>query len=430
MAAAEAANCIMEVSCGQAESSEKPNAEDMTSKDYYFDSYAHFGIHEEMLKDEVRTLTYRNSMFHNRHLFKDKVVLDVGSGTGILCMFAAKAGARKVIGIECSSISDYAVKIVKANKLDHVVTIIKGKVEEVELPVEKVDIIISEWMGYCLFYESMLNTVLYARDKWLAPDGLIFPDRATLYVTAIEDRQYKDYKIHWWENVYGFDMSCIKDVAIKEPLVDVVDPKQLVTNACLIKEVDIYTVKVEDLTFTSPFCLQVKRNDYVHALVAYFNIEFTRCHKRTGFSTSPESPYTHWKQTVFYMEDYLTVKTGEEIFGTIGMRPNAKNNAAPAPGLPAARAPLFPGHVPDPPPARDHILAPVCLHQGALREGWPQASGSPQLRAPPAARGQNPSTSPGPQPAARPAQCPARWVMLGTSLLVPWLQFTHRVLGL
>lgn len=167
MAAAETANCIMEVSCGQAESSEKPNAEDMTSKDYYFDSYAHFGIHEEMLKDEVRTLTYRNSMFHNRHLFKDKVVLDVGSGTGILCMFAAKAGARKVIGIECSSISDYAVKIVKANKLDHVVTIIKGKVEEVELPVEKVDIIISEWMGYCLFYESMLNTVLYARDKWL-----------------------------------------------------------------------------------------------------------------------------------------------------------------------------------------------------------------------------------------------------------------------
>uniref|UniRef100_A0A5F9DVY5 type I protein arginine methyltransferase n=1 Tax=Oryctolagus cuniculus TaxID=9986 RepID=A0A5F9DVY5_RABIT len=258
MAAAEAANCIMEVSCGQAEGSEKPNAEDMTSKDYYFDSYAHFGIHEEMLKDEVRTLTYRNSMFHNRHLFKDKVVLDVGSGTGILCMFAAQAGARKVIGIECSSISDYAVKIVKANKLDHVVAIIKGKVEEVELPVEKVDIIISEWMGYCLFYESMLNTVLYARDKWL--------------------------------------------------------------------EVDIYTVKVEDLTFTSPFCLQVKRNDYVHALVAYFNIEFTRCHKRTGFSTSPESPYTHWKQTVFYMEDYLTVKTGEEIFGTIGMRPNAKNN--------------------------------------------------------------------------------------------------------
>ncbi|KAK2082143.1 Protein arginine N-methyltransferase 1 [Saguinus oedipus] len=143
-------------------------------------------------------------------------------------------------------------------------------------------------MGYCLFYEAMLNTMLY----WLALDGLIFPDRATLYVMAIEDRQYKDYKIHWWENVYGFDMSCIKDVAIKEPLVDVVDPKQLVSNTCLIKEVDIYTVKVEDLTLTSPFCLQVKQNDSMHTLVAYFNIEFTHCYKRTGFFTS-RNPRTH-----------------------------------------------------------------------------------------------------------------------------------------
>lgn len=75
--------------------------------------------------------------------------------------------------------------------------------EEVELPhgIEKVDIIISEWMGYCLFYESMLNTVIFARDKWLKPGGLIFPDRATLYVTAIEDRQYKDEKINC-ENFY------------------------------------------------------------------------------------------------------------------------------------------------------------------------------------------------------------------------------------
>lgn len=131
-------------------------------------------------------------------------------------MFAAKAGAARVIGIECSNIVEYAKEIVEINKLDHIITIIKGKVEEVELPdgIEKVDIIISEWMGYCLFYESMLDTVLYARDKWLKEDGMLFPDRVTLFVIGIEDRQYKDEKINWWDDVYGFDMSPIRKVRI------------------------------------------------------------------------------------------------------------------------------------------------------------------------------------------------------------------------
>ena len=90
-----------------------------------------------------------------------------------------------------SGIVEQATKIVECNGLADKITIIRGKIEEVNLPVDKVDVIISEWMGYCLFYESMLDTVLYARDKWLAPTGLMFPDKATLYVCAIEDRQYK-----------------------------------------------------------------------------------------------------------------------------------------------------------------------------------------------------------------------------------------------
>ncbi|XP_068153399.1 protein arginine N-methyltransferase 1-B isoform X1 [Drosophila tropicalis] len=304
------------------------NADEMTSRDYYFDSYAHFGIHEEMLKDEVRTVTYRNAMYHNKHLFQGKTVLDVGCGTGILSMFAAKAGAAQVFAVDCSNIIEFARQVVIDNNLQNVIQVVKGKIEEVELPngIEKVDIIISEWMGYCLFYESMLDTVLYARDKWLKPNGMMFPDRGTLYITAIEDRQYKDEKINWWDDVYGFDMSCIRKVAVTEPLVDVVDPKQVVSTACMVKEVDLYTVQKADLNFSSKFNLTIKRNDFVQALVTYFNIEFTKCHKRLGFSTSPDSTYTHWKQTVFYLDDHLTAKKNEEITGTFQMKPNERNN--------------------------------------------------------------------------------------------------------
>lgn len=68
--------------------------------------------------------------------------------------------------------------------------------EDLTLPVDYVDIIISEWMGYFLLYESMLETVLYARDRYLRPEtGIMLPDKAVLYMCAIEDGQYKREKV-------------------------------------------------------------------------------------------------------------------------------------------------------------------------------------------------------------------------------------------
>ncbi|KAA1471735.1 protein arginine N-methyltransferase [Dentipellis sp. KUC8613] len=300
--------------------------ESLTSRDYYADSYAHFGIHEEMLKDTVRTGSYRNAIVNNPHLFKDKTVLDVGCGTGILSMFAAKAGAKHVVGIDMSNIIDQAAKIIEANGFKDTITLVKGKLEDVELPIQEFDIIISEWMGYFLLYESMLDTVLLARDKYLKKDGLIFPDHATLYLGAIEDQDYKEEKINFWDNVYGFDYSCIKDIALREPLVDVVELKSVVTDPFLLKHIDIRTAKKEDLAFSAPFELRARRNDFVHAFLAWFDISFECTHKKVQFSTGPHAKYTHWKQTVFYTPNTLTVSQGDTIKGTLKCSPNARNN--------------------------------------------------------------------------------------------------------
>ncbi|CCU97870.1 unnamed protein product [Malassezia sympodialis ATCC 42132] len=281
-----------------------------------------------MLKDEVRTLSYRQAIQNNPHLFKDKVVLDVGCGTGILCMFAAKAGAKKVIGVDMSNIIDQAKVIVKANRLDHIITLVKGKLEEVDLglgPNGQVDIIVSEWMGYFLLYESMLDTVLLARDKYLKPGGIMMPDRATLYLSAIEDQEYKEEKIDFWDDVYGFDYSCIKEIALREPLVDTVELRSVVCDPAPLLHLDLTKVRKEDLTFNSKFKLTATRNDYVHAFLGWFDIGFEACHKPVRFSTGPHSRYTHWKQTVFYTPGTLTVFEGDVIEGELSCAPNERN---------------------------------------------------------------------------------------------------------
>ena len=111
---------------------EEPKEEevaDRTSKDYYFDSYAHHAIHEEMLKDEVRTRTYEMAIKQNAHLFRDKVILDVGCGTGILSMFASQVGAKHVYAVDCSSIAVSARQIVLKNGFGpDKITVIQGKV--------------------------------------------------------------------------------------------------------------------------------------------------------------------------------------------------------------------------------------------------------------------------------------------------------------
>ncbi|CDR93837.1 hypothetical protein, conserved [Babesia bigemina] len=308
-----------------ASDSSAPSEAPAAQVDSYFHSYGYIGIHEEMLKDSVRTGAYQRAITQNRHLFQDRIVLDLGCGTGILSLFCVAAGAKHVYAIECSSIINLAKEIVAKNGATDKVTFLHGKCEEVELPVTEVDIIVSEWMGYFLLYENMLESLLFCRDKWLKPGGLLFPDRARLYVGAIEDAEYKSDKLDYWRDTYGFDFSLMRDYLLEEPLVDIVEEKTLNTTTCCILDLNLLTCSLSDLDFTSDFLLVVQRKDYVHALCFWFDVTFSACHKPITLSTSPRESPTHWKQTVFYLVDDLIVDFGDKIKGMIAVRRNAHN---------------------------------------------------------------------------------------------------------
>ena len=256
-------------------------------KDYYFNSYSSFNIHEEMLKDKIRTGTFKDAIMENSDIFKDKIVLDIGCGTGILSIFAAKAGAKQVYAIEYADIADYAKEIIKRNNLNDKITVIKNKVEETELPVEKVDIIISEWMGYFLLYESMLDTVLFARDKWLKNNGFILPDRAKIYLCGFEDKNYKFSKINSWDNIFDFDFSFLKGTAISEPLIDVCNKNNVISTIKKIFDIDLYTVKKEDLDFSSGYEIEFIRDDTFNCLVCWFDVVFSKVPNKVTLKTGP-----------------------------------------------------------------------------------------------------------------------------------------------
>ncbi|CAH1426859.1 unnamed protein product [Lactuca virosa] len=284
----------------------------------YFGSYGSFGIHREMISDKVRTDAYRQAIVDNPSLIKGAVILDVGCGTGILSLFAAQAGASIVNAVEASDkMASVASQIAKDNGLlwnespnrNGVVKVVNGMVEDLieskQIEPKSVDVLVSEWMGYCLLYESMLNSVLIARDHWLKPGGAMLPDTATMFVAGFGKGATS---MPFWEHVYGFDMSSIGKELVEDaahiPIVDVVDGNNLVTNTALLKTFDLVTMKHDEVDFTASVQLQQKGQSTVskcYGIVLWFDTSFTNrfCKEApTVLSTSPYTPSTHWSQTL------------------------------------------------------------------------------------------------------------------------------------
>ncbi|GMI06899.1 hypothetical protein TrRE_jg4662 [Triparma retinervis] len=309
---------------------EHVEAGESSSADYYFDSYSHHGIHIEMITDTVRTNTYRNFILNNPHLFEGKVILDVGCGTAILSCFAAMAGAKKVYAIDNSKIVNMAREIVKKNNLTDVVEVIKCKAEEWEGPPDggKVDLIISEWMGYFLFYENMLPSVISCTRHLRPGSGLVFPDKTELYLVGFSDPERMKEEVNIWKDIGGVDMTPMMECVEKEAVVDFIDHSSLCTIPVPIHTLDIPTCKLEEcLEWERAFTMSFATDDAViDGIVGYFEVAFIGGTKKpVGFSTAPFAKPTHWKQTLFYLKKPISGNKGDTVMGEIKVTSNLKN---------------------------------------------------------------------------------------------------------
>jgi len=291
-------------------------------------------VHELMLKDRPRTETYRAAIgaaiarvAQERRAAAELGVpepqapirlLDVGCGTGVLCMCAAAAARQQqvpiqIFAVEGSRMAEVARSLIAENGFADVVTVIHGAVEEVALPGldgPVIDILVSEWMGFYLLHESMLNSVLVARDHWLRPGGLMLPSHATIYAAPLS----LERSLGWWKDVYGFDYSSVATRVLEEAVQhnpkcdDVVDPADVMAEGQVVASIDCTSCSVESLLgIRRPMRWAVPSGAPVHGLVFWFDCAFPAppasavaggVPSEIILGTGPAAPKTHWHQTV------------------------------------------------------------------------------------------------------------------------------------
>ena len=141
----------------------------------------------------------------------------------------------------------------------------------------------------------------------------------------MEDGNYKRQKLSFWDEVYNINMKCIQPSVMSEPIIDVCEKNAINSSHCKVMEIDLYTVKKEDLDFTAAYELNFFRSDTVHGIIAWFDIYFDKLPNKVEFTTSPYNKATHWKQVVFYTDYDLYVEKGETLKGSIACRKSNHN---------------------------------------------------------------------------------------------------------
>ncbi|KEH32288.1 probable histone-arginine methyltransferase 1.3 isoform X2 [Medicago truncatula] len=297
-----------------------------SSAKMYFHYYGQLLHQQNMLQDYVRTGTYYAAVIENRADFTGRVVVDVGAGSGILSLFAAQAGAKHVYAVEASEMAEYARKLIAGNpKLAQRITVIKGRVEDVELP-EKADILISEPMGTLLVNERMLESYVIARDRFLTPTGKMFPGVGRIHMAPFTDEylfiEIANKALFWQQqNYYGVDLTPLHGTAFQgyfsQPVVDAFDPRLLIAPP-MFHVLDFGKMKEEELyEIDIPLKFIASVGTRVHGLACWFDVLFNGSTVQRWLTTAPGSPTTHWYQLRCVLSQPIYVMAGQEITGRL-----------------------------------------------------------------------------------------------------------------
>ncbi|XP_037955604.1 protein arginine N-methyltransferase 1-like [Teleopsis dalmanni] len=293
----------------------------MTSREFYQDPRARVDYQQYILRDTEYFNLFKLAILYNKHLFVNRTVLNLNCELGLLALFAAKAGAKTVYAIDDSKVVDYTRQVVASNGFEHIINVIEGNIRTIKLPT-KVDIIIADWLGYTLLFESTCADVIYARDHWLKDSGIIFPDIARMFLLLGQNTENRNAYTEWWHNVHGFNMKALRQSVTKTPKFQYVGKENLLTDRYEIYDLDMNTATIADLKVRSQFIFNIKRSCTIDVAITYFEAKFSKSHIPVYIRTNPSCKRsTRFKQGIFYFNKPVNVEASSLLYGGIEMCP-------------------------------------------------------------------------------------------------------------
>ena len=273
-------------------------------------SYRDVAMHKVMLQDVIRTDAYEKSI--GEVVRPEHSVLDFGCGTGILAMFAARAGARKVIAVDRSPFVETAKEIAAQNNFDNI-DFYHADHQSLQLG-EKVDVIVSEWMGHCLFYEAMLEPLLAIRDRYLAPDGVMVPAGVSLHAGLVCDEDLLDDLSFLKGQPYDIDFSPIAHVPFQQTDLVTLEPDSILKSTAHLGSLDMHTISKADTPRIFSGTIKPSIKAEIFALCGWFSSILS---PGVTFGTGPNDMPTHWDQILFPLPEPFTVDPSRDLTITI-----------------------------------------------------------------------------------------------------------------
>ncbi|MGO9212243.1 MAG: 50S ribosomal protein L11 methyltransferase [Terriglobales bacterium] len=258
-----------------------------------------------MIKDPLRFPAYLEAL--RRTVKPGSVVLDMGTGPGIMALLACRFGARKVYAIEPDPIIQVAREIAAGNGLAGRIEFIEGFSTHVSLP-ERVDVIVSDLNGILPWYQQHLRAVADARQRFLAPGGVMIPKKETVWLGVVESPQVYSEHAQAWETGHGFEMHAARDLAINtRQLVRLRSEDLLAAPQCGVV-LDFMQVERPDSKADATFV--ITRPGVGHGLLVWFDCALT---DEIFFSNAPGCYRSGYGQTFFPWTRPVNLQAGDVV---------------------------------------------------------------------------------------------------------------------